>query len=194
MTDQNKENKAKKSRPETEEEEFVEVVPVEEEGDREGEAYLLEEEGPIDKIAADERSEDIVEQQKTFAEDEDIAESFEERQELSHGGRKELEEDLEEHHFTSPDMTGGDIDADWEDADTGSGAEAVGGTEPTPDQDVVDELGEAVGITYEDDEPLNIEKKMREMRDSRLEPPEEENTSRQEAPSRQEEKDNEEEE
>ncbi len=58
----------------------------------------------------------------------------------------------------------------WESADTGSGAEAVGGTEPTPDQDVVDELGEAVGITYEDDEPLNIEKKLKERREKRLEP------------------------
>jgi hypothetical protein len=38
------------------------------------------------------------------------------------------------------------------------GEEAVGGTTPTPDQDVVDDLGQALGVTYEDDEPLGGEK------------------------------------
>jgi hypothetical protein len=32
----------------------------------------------------------------------------------------------------------------------------VGGSTPTPDQDVVDELGKAVGITYDDAEPLRF--------------------------------------
>jgi hypothetical protein len=155
--------------PQTEDEEYVEVVPVDEEA-REGEDYLLEEEMPLEKLAVDERSEDIAERQKRYTEDEAVAEDLEERQKLAHGGREKIKEELEETHFSSPDLAGGDIDADWENADTGSGSEAVGGTEPTPDQDVVDELGEAVGITYEDDEPLNIEKKMRERREKRLEP------------------------
>ena len=42
------------------------------------------------------------------------------------------------------------------------GEETVGGSVPTPDQDIVDELGEAVGLTYEDDEPLHGEEKIRE--------------------------------
>lgn len=154
-----------------EEEDFVEVVPVDKQ-ERKGEDYLLEEEEPIEKIAADERSEDIIRQQKSFTEDEDVAEDMERRQEYAYGGRAEMEEKLEQRHSASPDLTAGDVDADWESADTGSGAEAVGGTEPTPDQDVVDEIGEAVGITYEDDEPLNIEKKLRERRQERLQPPE----------------------
>src|SRR6185503_4276528 len=37
-------------------------------------------------------------------------------------------------------LTGGDVDADWQRAEA-SGEEAVGGSEPTPDQDVVDEIG-----------------------------------------------------
>lgn len=152
-----------------EEEEYVEIVPVDKE-EREGEDYLLEEETPLEKLAADERSEDTAERQKRYSEDEAVTEDFEERQKLAHGGREKIKEELEKRHFNSPDVAGGDIDADWESADTGSGAEAVGGTEPTPDQDVVDELGEAVGITYDDDEPLNTEKKLKERREERLEP------------------------
>ena len=42
------------------------------------------------------------------------------------------------------------------------GEEAVGGANPTPDQDVVEELGAAVGITYEDNEPLHTAEKLEE--------------------------------
>ena len=51
-------------------------------------------------------------------------------------------------------LSGGDVDADRRGTDAGE--EAVGGSTPTPDQDVVDELGKAVGITYEDAEPLRF--------------------------------------
>ncbi|MCA1554480.1 MAG: DUF6335 family protein, partial [Chloroflexi bacterium] len=46
----------------------------------------------------------------------------------------------------------------WDRSDIGE--EGVGGTTPTPDQDVVDELGAAVGVTYEDTEELDIEDKL----------------------------------
>lgn len=175
-----------------EDEEYVEVIPVDKE-EREGEDYLLEEEMPLDKLAADERSEDTVERQKRYSEDEAVTEDFEERQKLAHGGREKIKEELEKRHFNSPDVAGGDIDADWESADTGSGAEAVGGTEPTPDQDMVDKLGEAVGITYDDDEPLNTEKKLKERREERLEPysGQEEGISEREIREREEEEDKE---
>ena len=68
-------------------------------------------------------------------------------------GRAELAERLQEHTSTSPAMTGGDVDADWESAAT-VGDEAPGGDNPTPDQDVVDEIGKALGIEYDDDEEL----------------------------------------
>ena len=56
----------------------------------------------------------------------------------------------------TPDATlsGGDIDAAR--SGTDAGEETVGGSIPTPDQDVVDELGKAVGITYDDAEPLRF--------------------------------------
>jgi len=59
-----------------------------------------------------------------------------------------------------PDATlsGGDVDAARDGTDAGE--ETVGGSNPTPDQDVVDELGEAVGITYEDAEPLRFGDKL----------------------------------
>ncbi|HUF91861.1 MAG TPA: DUF6335 family protein [Candidatus Limnocylindria bacterium] len=47
-------------------------------------------------------------------------------------------------------LTGGDVDADWRTAEAG-GEEAVGGSVSTPDQDVVDELGEALGVPQEPD-------------------------------------------
>lgn len=49
----------------------------------------------------------------------------------------------------NPILTGGDIDAAWQEADT-VGDEAVGGTAPTPDQDIVDEIGAAVGLEMDD--------------------------------------------
>ena len=55
-------------------------------------------------------------------------------------------------------LTGGDIDAAWDQAAVGE--ETVGGTTPTPDQDIVDELGRAVGVNYEDAEPLHTTEKL----------------------------------
>src|SRR5204862_352969 len=52
---------------------------------------------------------------------------------------RQAEEELAEHTATSPRLSGGDIDADWQRADS-VGEEAVGGSVATPDQDDVDEL------------------------------------------------------
>jgi hypothetical protein len=68
-------------------------------------------------------------------------------------GRRRLQDSLGEHHETSPAMTGGDIDADWEDA-YAVGDEAPGGDNPTPDQDRVDDIGKALGVEYQDNEEL----------------------------------------
>ena len=65
-------------------------------------------------------------------------------------------------------LTGGDIDADWKQANFG-GDEVVGGSNPTPDQDIVDEIGKAVGVTYEDAEPLRLEEKIAQRDEKRWE-------------------------
>ena len=68
-------------------------------------------------------------------------------------GRRKLQGSMGEHHETGPAMTGGDVDADWEDA-YAVGDEAPGGDNPTPDQDIVDDIGKALGVQYEDNEEL----------------------------------------
>lgn len=88
---------------------------------------------------------------------EEVTEEFAEAQRLASGG-EQLKRELREHHSRTPELSGGDIDADW----AGAGDETVGGSSPTPDQDVVDELGEAVGLTYEDNEPLHTTEKVEE--------------------------------
>ncbi len=68
-------------------------------------------------------------------------------------GRAELIERLNRHTETGPELTSGDIDANWE-AAYSSGDEAPGGDNPTPDQDVVEEIGRALGVEYDDHEEL----------------------------------------
>ena len=78
---------------------------------------------------------------------------------VSAGSRK-LAERLRQHTDTNPILSGGDIDARWEDADS-TGDEAVAGSIATPGQDNVQEIGEALGVTYEDNEPLKVGEKER---------------------------------
>ena len=68
-------------------------------------------------------------------------------------GRRSLKDRYDAHTETSPALTGGDVDADWESAYS-VGDEAPGGDNPTPDQDIVDDIGKAVGIEYQDTEEL----------------------------------------
>jgi hypothetical protein len=76
-------------------------------------------------------------------------------------GRRKLQHSVAEHTETSPVMTGGDVDADWEDA-YAVGDEAPGGDNPTPDQDRVDDIGKALGVEYEDNEELKASDKIAE--------------------------------
>lgn len=71
----------------------------------------------------------------------------------------ELTERLREHHAASPADSGGDIDAQWEEVNT-SGSESVFGHNPTPDQSDVEANAHAMGINFEDNEPLDFVKKM----------------------------------
>ena len=67
----------------------------------------------------------------------------------------ELLERLHDNNASSPADSGGDIDAEWEDVND-SGSEAVFGHNPTPDQSDVEDNANAMGINYEDNEPLDI--------------------------------------
>jgi hypothetical protein len=76
-------------------------------------------------------------------------------------GRATLRQAKSEHTETSPAITGGDVDADWEDA-YAVGDEAPGGDNPTPDQDRVDDIGRALGVEYQDNEELKGSDKIAE--------------------------------
>lgn len=76
-------------------------------------------------------------------------------------GARELRERLRVNTSTSPALSGGDIDAAWDMAESG-GEETVAGSNTTPDQNVVEELGAALGVTYREDEELNCGEKEKE--------------------------------
>ena len=81
---------------------------------------------------------------------------------------QELKERLAEHHSTSPALSGGDIDAEWEDAND-SGAESVGGHNPTPGQSDAEANAHAYGVDYQDNEPLDFIDKIEKRDENRYE-------------------------
>lgn len=86
---------------------------------------------------------------------------------FSEGGRT-MRDRAQEFHEASPVLTGGDIDANYEQANA-VGDESVGGTAPTPDMDIVDELGKAVGLEMDDQAFLRTNEILAERDDRRWE-------------------------
>ena len=76
-------------------------------------------------------------------------------------GRTQLRALQDELTQTDARMTGGDVDADAQSAYF-VGDEAPGGDNPTPDQDIVEEIAAAVGLEYQDAEELGSERKLEE--------------------------------
>ena len=113
----------------------------------------------LDKFILDANTDEVRNQIDDYTEDEEVVDDFADRQELATGGRQKLEEKLNEHNSLDPSLSGGDVDAAWEDSNA-TGEESVGGSVSTPDQDVVEELGEAAGLTYNDYEELDYDKKV----------------------------------
>lgn len=74
------------------------------------------------------------------------------------------------HFFNTPDptLTAGDIDANYEQAAV-VGDEAIGGTAPTPDQDIVDEIAIAAGVELDDRSYLRVHDMVSERDDRRWE-------------------------
>ena len=77
---------------------------------------------------------------------------------------RQAAEERAEYHATGPELSGGDIDADWRRADS-VGEEAVGGSVATPDQDVVDDLGKALGVPRAPDDEVRTSLEILEGRD-----------------------------
>lgn len=92
-----------------------------------------------------------------------VRRSLEAQSEVSESG---LLREIIEHTGVSPVDTGGDVDADWQRAQS-SGEEAVGGSVATPDQDVVDELARPFGVERPPDAPVITSEEMLNARDRR---------------------------
>jgi hypothetical protein len=76
-------------------------------------------------------------------------------------GSEKLAERLRENPGLDPTLSGGDIDARWDMAES-QGDEAVAGSMPTPGQSNIEEMGEALGVTYADNEELKVGEKERD--------------------------------
>jgi hypothetical protein len=74
-------------------------------------------------------------------------------------GRAGMAETRANHASMSPAISAGDADVQLETAYF-SGDEAPGGDNQTPDQDVVDEIGRALGVEYQDNEELRANEKV----------------------------------
>ncbi len=74
-------------------------------------------------------------------------------------GRAELAAARARQRSLSPELAGGDADADLESAYF-TGDESAGGDNPTPDQDIVEDIGRAVGVEYQDNEELGTTDKV----------------------------------
>ena len=72
----------------------------------------------------------------------------------------ELRHRLDQNTSTDPHLSAGDVDACWEMAES-VGDETSGGSSSTPDQNIVDEIGQALGINYRDGEELRLVEKER---------------------------------
>ena len=75
-------------------------------------------------------------------------------------GSAKLERRLRENPGLDPTLAGGDIDAQWEMAES-TGDEAVAGHMAVPGQNDTDDIGNAIGVTYQDNEELKAGEKER---------------------------------
>ena len=76
-------------------------------------------------------------------------------------GSHQLAERLRENPGMDPSLSGGDVDAKWDMAES-QGDETATGSQSTPEQNNTDEIGEAMGITYADGEELKLGEKEQE--------------------------------
>ena len=94
---------------------------------------------------------------ESYEPNEEVRDEFDEAARLGsrQGG---LIEGFGEQISTSRALSGDELDAAWEDSDMGD--DSVGGANPAPDQNIAGELGKAIGLNYEDNEPLHSTEKV----------------------------------
>jgi len=75
-------------------------------------------------------------------------------------GSARLAHRLQNDSLADPTITAGDLDAQWESAQF-TGDESAVSSMPTPEHNVVDDIGTAMGVTYSDNEELKFGEKER---------------------------------
>lgn len=90
-----------------------------------------------------------------YAPDPEIEEFMEEEILRAPKDPEMLAQRLRNNTAASPRDAGGDFDAAWEDVNE-SGSETVAGDNPTPDQSLIEENANAVGVNFEDNEELEF--------------------------------------
>lgn len=83
-------------------------------------------------------------------------------------GAAKLAHRLRNDSLADPTITGGDLDAQWEGAQF-SGDESAVSSMSTPDNNVVDDIGAAMGVSYQDNEELKFGEKERSRDEKRWE-------------------------
>lgn len=168
QTPQEKENEAELTNEDVllrdDEKKPVEIISLD--LDKAGDEPLELEAETALELLQDAQEEEYEEEIGRYTHDADIQESLEARQALNVSGEARQEQ-IATYHAKSPTLSGGDLDAAWDDANVGE--ETAGGMAPTPDQDDVVEIGKAYGITYAEDEPLHTGEKLAERDEERWE-------------------------
>lgn len=73
-----------------------------------------------------------------------------------------------ENSRNTPETTGGDVDAEWQESDD-DGAESFGGHNPTPDQSDVEANAQAMGFVFQDNQEIDLLDKMQRRDQDRFE-------------------------
>jgi hypothetical protein len=122
----------------------------------EDDGYPLGEQEALERVPAADNAEQVMDEMREATMDMEVLEDFAERQEMP-ADEQGLFRRLREHHDETPQLSAGDLDAAWDQADVG---DETASAEPTPDKDIVDEIGAALGVTYDDDEELDFAEKV----------------------------------
>jgi len=96
-----------------------------------------------------------------FQANDEVCNEFSEAQRIARGGKELIRRKYIEASSDERLVGGEDPDVNWLEAST-SGEESVSGANPPPDLADVDLLGQAVGLAYEDNEPLHTPDKIAE--------------------------------
>lgn len=120
----------------------------------------------LDRLSAEDNAEAVLNDMSDFTDDQEILDDFAERQ-MMPTDEQGLMRRMRQHHSESPEQTAGDVDAAWDQAE--DAGDETPSAEPMPDHDRVDEIGEALGVTYEDDEELDFAAKVWQRDEDRFE-------------------------